>query len=396
MGRVDVQHAYLGGQDQAVVVGDVVPGGPQAVAVQHRPHLVAVGEQDGGWTVPGLHHHGVILVQVPPGAGQVFVVHPGLGNADHHRQGQLHAAHHQEFQGVVQHGGVRAVLIHHGEHFVNVLVPDGGVHGLLPGQHPAHVAPDGVDLPVVEDKPVGVGPLPRRVGVGGEPGVHQGDGRSVRLALQIRVELPQLAHQEHPLIHDGPAGQGRHIGVVVGLLELPAGDVQPPVKFQALRQLVRAADKALHDPGHFRQRLVAQHRPAHGHLSPADELHALPGHDKLKHFHGLVPSQRLLREEKHADAIVPLTAQGDAALRRRLHKKLVGDLQQDTHAVAGPALGVLASPVLQLFHDLQRVVHRLMGLSALDVHNGPDAAVVVLKPGIVQRPPRLLPLLLHS
>ena len=36
MGRVDVQHPNLGGQDEPAVVGEVIPGGAQAVAVQHR------------------------------------------------------------------------------------------------------------------------------------------------------------------------------------------------------------------------------------------------------------------------------------------------------------------------------------------------------------------------
>ena len=183
MGGVDVQHPHLGGQDQPAVIGDIVPGGPQAVAVQHRPHLVAVGKQDGRRAVPRLHHGGVILVQVPPGTGQVFVVHPGFRYADHHRQGQVHAAHHQKFQGVVQHGGIGAVHIHHRKYLVHVSLPHRGVHGLLPGQHPARVAPDGIDLPVVEDEAVGVGPLPGGVGIGGEPGVDQRDGGRAVLTL---------------------------------------------------------------------------------------------------------------------------------------------------------------------------------------------------------------------
>ena len=244
----------------------------------------------------------------------------------------------------------------------------------------------------MEDEPVGVGPLPGGIGVGGEPGVDQGDGGGVRLALQVLIKLPQLAHQEHPLIDDGPAGQRGHIGVAARLLELPPDDVQPPVELQPAGQMVRAADKALHDPGHFRQRLVAQHLGAHRHLPPADELHPLPLCDELEHLHGLIPAQVVLGEEEHPHPVVPFAPQLKAQLRRRFGEKAVGDLQQNTHAVAGLACGVLSRPVLQLFHDLQRVVHRLMGLSALDVHNGPNAAGVVLEPGVVQRRggPRLI------
>ncbi len=62
MGLVDIDRPHLGGQDHTAVVGDVIPGGPQAVPVQHRPHHIAVGEQDRGRSVPGLHHGGIVAV----------------------------------------------------------------------------------------------------------------------------------------------------------------------------------------------------------------------------------------------------------------------------------------------------------------------------------------------
>ena len=106
----------------------------------------------------------------------------------------------------------------------------------------------------------------------------------------------------------------------------------------------------------------------------------------MKHLFGLAAPQRILWEEEHTDAVVPLTAQADALLLRYPGEKAVGDLQQDAHAVAGLPGGVLARPVLQLLHDLQGVVHRGVGFPALDVHHAADAAGVVLKPGVIQPP----------
>ena len=214
--------------------------------------------------------------------------------------------------------------------------------------------------------------------------MDQGDGGGIVLILQIQVKLPQLAHQEHPLIHDGPAGQGGHIGVAAGLLKLPPGDIEAAVEFQPHCQSFRAADEALDDPGHFIPCLPPQHLGAYRHLPPADELHPLPLCDELEHLHGLIPAQVVLGEKEHPHPVVPFAPQLKAQLRRRFGEEAVGDLQQNTHAVAGLARGILSRPVLQLFHDLQRVVHRLMGLSALDVHNGPNAAGVVLEAGVVQ------------
>ena len=63
-------------------------------------------------------------------------------------------------------------------------------------------------------------------------------------------------------------------------------------------------------------------------------------------------------------------------------------MQHDAHAVAGLALGVLAGAVLKALHDGQRVADGLVALAALDVHDGTDAAGVVLEPGVIeaQRP----------
>ena len=386
--RRDVQHPHLGGEDELVVAGDVVPAGAQAVAVQHRAHAVPVGEEDRGRAVPGLHQDGVVLVEVPLGAGDGLVVAPGLGQGDHDRQGQLHAAHHQELQGVVQHGRVGAVHVHHRQHLVHVRGQHPRGHGLLPGQHPVDVAPDGVDLPVVEDKAVGVGPLPGGVGVGGEAGVDQGDGALVVPVLEVGVEPAQLVDQEHALVDDGPAGQGGHIGALAPrLLEHPPGHIELPVKIQPPAHAGRPLHKPLLDAGHLGQGLVAQDGGLHGHGAPAQELHALLLHDDLEHLLGLAPLQGVLGEEEHAHAVVPLLPQGEAQVPHGLGEEGVGDLDQDAHAVAGLALGVLARPVLQLFHDLQRVVHRLVGLAAVDVHHRADAAGIVLKGRVVEAPP---------
>ena len=83
--RVQVEDADLGGQHHQAVVGDPVAGRAQAVAVQHGPDLVAVGEGHGCGPVPRLHQHRVVLVEGPAGRIHGGVVFPGLG--DHHHDG---------------------------------------------------------------------------------------------------------------------------------------------------------------------------------------------------------------------------------------------------------------------------------------------------------------------
>ena len=211
--RGKVHDAHLGGQNQPLVVGQIVAQGAQTVAVQRRANGVAVREKKGGGAVPGLHHGGVVVIHVPAAAAHVPLAVPGLGDGDHHRQGQLHAGEHEKFQGVVQHGGVGACGVYHRQHLVHVVFQQPGVHGLLPGQHTVNVALNGVDLSVVEKKPVGVGPLPAGEGVGGKAGVYQRQGRTAALVLQIGVEAAQLLHKEHALVYDGAAGERGNVGV---------------------------------------------------------------------------------------------------------------------------------------------------------------------------------------
>ena len=92
----------------------------------------------------------------------------------------------------------------------------------------------------------------------------------------------------------------------------------------------------------------------------------------------------VLGEEEHADTVFPLVAQADVQLVGHLGEELVADLQHDAHAVAGLALGILTSAVLQTLHDAQGIADRLMALAALDVHHSADAAGIVLELRVIQ------------
>ena len=92
----------------------------------------------------------------------------------------------------------------------------------------------------------------------------------------------------------------------------------------------------------------------------------------------------ILGEEEHADAVFPLAADVNVELIGDLGEKLVADLEQNAHAVAGLAFGVLAGAVFQMLDDGQRIADRLMAFAALDVHHGADAAGIVLKLGIIE------------
>ena len=62
----------------------------------------------------------------------------------------------------------------------------------------------------------------------------------------------------------------------------------------------------------------------------------------------------------------------------------MGHLGHDAHTIAGAAVGVFACTVLQLFNNLQSLIHHAAFLPATDVRNRTDAASVVLELGSVK------------
>ena len=105
-----MQHAHFGRHHDAVVAGDEIARRPQAVAVERRADLAAVGEGDRRRAVPRLHQRGVIFVE-----GAALLIHQriaGPGFRDHHHHGvrQRVAALHEEFERIVEAGGVATGL----------------------------------------------------------------------------------------------------------------------------------------------------------------------------------------------------------------------------------------------------------------------------------------------
>ena len=183
-----IEHADFRRQDHQTAPGHAVARWPQAVAVEHRSHLNAVGERHRGGTVPALHQRGVVLVERLLLRAHALMIRPRLGDQHHERVRQRTPAEHQQLEGVVQLGGVAAVRVDDRQRGRQVGAEQLGTKQLLPRPHPVLVALHGVDLAVVHQVAVGMGAVPARKGVGGEPRVHQGDRRFHGGMIQFRVE----------------------------------------------------------------------------------------------------------------------------------------------------------------------------------------------------------------
>ena len=98
----------------------------------------------------------------------------------------------------------------------------------------------------------------------------------------------------------------------------------------------------------------------------------------------------VLGEEEHASAQVAVFARGcilglDQAFFHNCFTQETGrHLQDDANAIAGFAGGVFARAVFEFLYNAQGILHGLVALDALDLHNAANAARIVLKSGAIQ------------
>ncbi len=230
----DGEHAGLRRHDHPVVLGHEIARGPQAVAVERGADLAAVGEGHRRGAVPRLHQAGVVLVEGAALAIHQRVAGPRLRDQHHGGVRQAVAAHHQEFERVVEAGGVRLTLVGDRPQLGDVAAEQVRLHGRLPRRHPVDVAAQRVDLAVVRDHAVGMRQLPRRERVGGEALVHERHRRGEPRIGDVLVVLPHLVGEEHPLVDERAARQ-RHgvmtdVAALVGKVERVGDDLADQIE----------------------------------------------------------------------------------------------------------------------------------------------------------------------
>ncbi|MNV17656.1 hypothetical protein D3C71_1084490 [compost metagenome] len=314
------------------------------------------------------------------------VLLPGLGDHHHHGLADGVAGHGQQFEAVVERGGVGLVGEADGVELLQVGREHRRGHYAFARLHPVVVALDGVDFTVVRHIAVGVGQRPLWKGVGGETLVHQTDGRDAALVGQVFVVHAHLVGQQQALVDHGAAGHARNV-VFLAVLELQALDVgagglADHVQLALQRVLhdhvVATADEYLAQDG-----LLLAHGGGHGHvhidrhIAPAQQYLAF-GLDGALHL--LLTSQSrgvLLGQENHAHTVFARCWQGYALLGHLFAVQRVRDLDQDAGAVAHQRVGTHRATVVDVFQNLQSLRHDVVALDALDVGHKPEAAGVV-------------------
>mmetsp|Transcript_21078 Transcript_21078/g.39507 ORF Transcript_21078/g.39507 Transcript_21078/m.39507 type:complete len:1048 (-) Transcript_21078:533-3676(-) len=269
-----------------VVLGDVVPGRSQPIAVERRPDVAPVGEGDHRGSVPGLHDVAVVLVKVLLRLGEISVVLPRFGDHHHDTLGQAPVTRfREELQDGVKVSAVGHVVGGGREELGSVVAEVRAAHNSTAGVHPVLVAAEGVDLSVVAHHADGLGALPGGEGVGGEARVNEGEVRLERGIPEVQEVLGDLLRGELPLVRDGlgsqgvdvEAGQSLSLGLVLGQLPDPHEFPLEELLIHRLFLLASAVvgDEDLLDVRLRVERVLSQHGVVGRHSPPAN--HTQPG-----------------------------------------------------------------------------------------------------------------------
>ncbi len=392
----EIDDADLGCHDDEAVLGDPVAARSEAVSVENGAHDGAVGEGDGRGAVPWLHAGGVVLVERLPIGVHLVVVLPRLGDHHQHRLGERVPTEAQQFERLVEAGGVARSRGADRERPLEAWKV-WRTEQCLTGAHPIAVALDRVDLAVVSDDAIRVRQRPRREGVGREPRVHQGHGTFDALIDQVGVKRSDLRCREHPLVDEGSCAQRRHVDALVrlgdathGLVGCPGACVDGNLTLDALagdeRQAVEVntggavvgRHEDLPEDRHRHERRRAKDRFVDGHLPPTEHVEAFSLENALDFSGRCIRHARLLREKRHAGGVGAGLGkvEGDD-----VSEEAIRNLDQDASAIAGVDVGAACTAVLEIAERADRLGDDLVALAAVHVAHEVEPARVVLVPG---------------
>jgi hypothetical protein len=203
------------------------------------------------------------------------------------------------------------------------------------------------------------------------------------LVLQVGVVAEQLRGGEHPLVDDRARAEARHheVGPRRDLRHAPDHVELALERILVARELVRGRHDELLDVGGEEVGRDADVVLVDGHVAPADDALALPGHRALEQRLQLGTAVLLRREEADADAV---SARWREVLVEHGAHERVGHLEQDPGAVAGVRVSTRRPAMLEVLQRHHRAPDRLVRRLAVEPRDEGDAAGVVLVAWVVK------------
>ena len=362
------EHTGFGRHDDDAVLGDVVTGRAQTIAIEQCADLLAVGEADGCGTVPRLHQARVVLIEGALRIVHGLMIRPGFGNHHHHGVRQRATREHQKLERVVEHGRVGAIRIDDRQDLADVIAEGFRLEQRFARMHPVRIAANRVDLAVVRDVAVRMSAIPARERVRAEARVDERDCGLHRRIAQIGEVLLELRRQQHAFVDQRLVREARDVpgrgafhrrcaDLAVGAL---ADHIELALERELIFDLRIAADEHLAHERLAGLGRLAKHRIVGGDRAPAEDRLAFGLHDLLELFFDAATQGRVAGQKDDAAAVVTFGGQIDACLLGRDLQELVRHLEQYASAVAGVDLGAAGAAMVQVGQDLQTLFEDLM------------------------------------
>ena len=377
-GRVDEQHlaraepapghlamaahvdgADLGAHRHEPVVAHLIAQRAQAVAIEAGTHPHAVGEDHPGRAIPGLHQGRVVAVEAPHFGIEVADVLPRLGHHHGHHVAGVASRPHEQLDDGVELSRVGVLGVEDGEE--QVLGAEAGRLRAEAGSapHAVLVAPQGVDLAVVAQRPVRLGAFPGGQRVGREALVEDRERGPETLVGKVGIEVGQGVGGGQALVDHRAERARRHVRAVGCALDPPA-EPQRPALHVGTVGAAPAAEQDLHDVRSGGASQLAERSDVERRLPPVDDVQPLGGGRGVDRRPGV-----LTPHEQHRNP-------GVVAEQRP------GDGHQEPRPVGGPGVGGDRPAVLDARQPVERGGHDGTRRAASGIGDEADAAGVKL------------------
>ena len=296
------------------------------------------------------------------------VLGPRLG--DHHDGGvgERTAGKDEEFEAIVEHGRVAAVLVDDRLELLHVLAEERRGELRLAGVHPIDVAAEGVDLAIVRHVAVGVRAVPTREGVRAETRVDQRQRAFHAGVGQVGIKFRDLRRGQHAFEDDGAGGETRDVeeaatggtGVAHFVEEAVTDDVKFPLEGKVVLDRRAAPDKGHTDFGFLGLGRLTQGRVVGRDGAPAEKFLPFGPDDLLKALLDFLAELFLGRKENHGHAVMTGGREVNVLFLGHGPEKFIRHLDKYAGTVTRIFLESAGTTVLQVDQNLQALLDDLV------------------------------------
>ena len=184
-------HPHFGSKAENAVIGDLVPGGAETVAVEAGPDGQTIGKDKCCRSVPRFTETGVVFEESRKLRSDFLITAPGRRHQHGHGVQNGTTRHGHDLDDIVETRGIGTARLDDRLEQIDVRAPEISFQLGFTGLRPVTVAPHRIDLAVVSKHPEGMRQRPGREGIGAITLVIDAKGGLVIRIGKIGIKLLQ-------------------------------------------------------------------------------------------------------------------------------------------------------------------------------------------------------------